>query len=552
MSQAALEVAGNNLANAATEGYHRQRVELATLPSQQIEAGVFAGRGVQLQSITRQIDAALETRLRDASGQESSSATLANLLTQIEAIENEFSDIDLSTRLGTYFNAWSELANNPQDLSLRTLLGQEAASLAQYVRGMDAEFKDLRLQTDRSIEQSVAAANDLLDRIGELNSRIVSAEGGQGGANGLRDQRGLLLAELSTRLDISTNENPAGSIDIFVGSLPIMLNGKSRGVELQRETVDGVPQSKVVVRADGSELDITSGEIGAMVRFRQQDLEDAITALNDFTHALIWETNKLHAQGQGLNGYEQITGLNRALDTTVALNDETSGLEFPPQHGSFEIHLTQVSTGQRETATIFIDLDGLGGADTTLDSLAADLDAVGNLTATVTTDGRLQLTTDSGDYQISFSNDSSGVLASLGVHTFFTGSDAFDVGLNQQMLDRPGLIAAAQDHLPGDNRNALALADLRDQGVASLGDQSLTGFWNRHVEDFAVRLAQSRNQQEADAVVKQSLEAQQQSISGVNTDEEAIDLITYQRSYQASARFLSVVDEMLQTLLALV
>ncbi len=552
VSQSALEVAGNNLANAATRGYHRQSVELATLPSQQIEAGVFAGRGVQIQSITRQINEALESRLRDAGGQEASSAMLTNLLGQVEAIENEFSDIDLSTRLGAYFNAWSELANNPQDLSLRTLLSQEASSLAQYIQGMDSEFKRLVLQTDQNTEQSVAAVNDLLDRIGELNQRIVSSEGGSGGANGLRDQRDVLLSDLSKYLDVSMNESASGSLDIFVGSLPIMLNGQSRGVELKRESIDNELHTSVVVAADGSELNIASGEIGALVRFRQQDLQDAIQSLNDFTHALIWETNRLHSQGQGLGGYGQVTGLNRALDSTAALNDAAAALTFAPQHGSFEIHLTQTSTGQRETSTIFVDLDGLGGNDTTLDALAADLDAVSNLTATVTADGRLQLSADSGDYEISFSNDSSGALAALGIHTFFTGTDAFDVSLNERMLDEPSLIAAAQGHAPGDNRNALALAGLRDQGVASLGDMSLSGYWNRHVEDFAVRLSQARSQQEADAVVKQNLEAQQQPISGVNTDEEAIDLITYQRAYQANARFLSVVDEMLQTLMSLV
>src|SRR5690606_1014228 len=107
-------------------------------------------------------------------------------------------------------------------------------------------------------------------------------------------------------------------------------------------------------------------------------------------------------------------------------------------------------------------------------------------------------------------------------------------------------------HLAGDNRNALAIVALREQGVAALSGFSLTQYWNRHVEDFAARLGQAKSAVAADTVVRENLEAQQQSVSGVNADEEAIDLIRYQRAYQASARFLTVVDELLQTLMALV
>ena len=550
-SQAALQVTGNNLANLATRGYHRQRIDLATAPSQQIQAGVFVGRGVQIEAITRQVDEALGRRLRGSIADESRSAELADLLGQIEAIENEFSEVDLSSRLGAYFNAWSQLGNNPQDFSLRTVLVEEADSLTQFINRLDSELKSLRQQTDLTTGQAVEAVNDLLNRIETVNKQIAFADHGGGGAAGLRDQRDSLLSDLSQYLDVSTVEQESGMIDIFVGSLPIMLNGESRGVELRTDSVNGETVTSVIIADDSSLLDISSGRIGALVHFRQVDLADAIDTLNTFAAQLIFQTNRLHAQGQGLEGQSSVLSDARVEDATVALNDSVAALDFVPSHGSFEIHLTQKSTGQRATTVIFVDLDGLGGNDTTLTSLAADIDAVANVNASVTADGRLQLTSGGSDYEISFSADTSGALAALGIGSFFTGSDAFDIGVRGELVATPALIAAAQEHLPGDNRNALALAAMRDQGVTELGGLSVSEYWNRHVENFAVRLAQARNQEQADGVVRQSLEAQQQSISGVNADEEAIDLITYQRAYQASARFLSVVEELMDTLISL-
>ncbi len=554
-SQAALEVAGNNLANVATRGYHRQTISLAPNPYQEIQQGVFAGRGVQISSITRQIDEALEARLRGAVSDGGRSAAMVNLLSQVESLQNEFTEADLSTRLGTFFNAWSQLANNPQDQSLRTLVVQEAATLSTFIRDLDQDLGELQLQTDRTTGQVVETVNDLLSRIEQVNQSIALAEGGNpGGAGGLRDQRDQLLSELSQYLDISTVESPNGVVDVFVGSIPIVLNGRSRGVELRERTIDGQVQTDVVVAADQSPLDISSGELGALVQFRQNDLQDAIDTLDTLASQLIYQVNRIHSQSQGLSGYTSLTSQSRVIDASAALNDlDATGLDFAAGHGSFQLHLTQKSTGQQTTTTINIDLDGINPAgDTTLTSLAAEINAVSGVSAVVTADGRLQIDSASADFEVTFSDDSSGVLAALGINTFFTGGDAFDIDVNAALLTSPDHLAAARGHLPGDNSGALAIADLRDQSLGELNGQSLTRYWNRHVEDFAIRLAQAQEQERADAVVRESLEAQQQSVSGVNMDEETIDLIRYQSSYQASARFLSVVDELYRTLLGLI
>lgn len=550
-SQTALTVTGNNLANLATRGYHKQEVSLSPIGDKEIQRGQFLGQGVQIDAITRRVNDALEGRLREAISQEGGSSIRQELLAQIEAIENEFTDIDLSSRLQSFFNSWSQLSNNPQDLSLRTLVTEEAASLTNFLVDMRSSFTELQTQTDAALGNSVDAANDILQRIEVLNQQIAQAEGGSASeAMGLRDQRELLLADLAKYLDISTVEQANGAVDVFVGSLPIVLNGESRGLDVRNSLdADGNQLTEVIIAADGSALDLSTGQLGGYIDFRNEDLLGAIDTLDTFANQLIFQTNRVHSQGQPLRGFDSVRGTTRISDPTLELTDPTLELDFSPQHGSFEVHLTQKSTGERLTSVIDVDLDGIGASDT-LNSLVTKLDGVPNLTATVNGDGTVTLTADTADFAITFSEDSTGVLAVLGINTFFTGADATDIAVNE-VVQNPNFVAAALEHLPGDNRSALGIAALRDAPVEELDGLSLTQFWGRHVEDYAIRLAQTRVAVEADGVVKEALVTQQQSLSGVNADEETINLIQFQRAFQANARFINVVDEMIQTLLAL-
>ncbi len=551
-SQVGIEVTGNNLANVNTRGYHRQSTTLVPTRSHQLQRGVFLGQGVQVQQVVRHVDDALENRIRSGIADQSYSLARQTLLGQIEAIQNELSDIDLSTQLSEFFNAFSELANTPEDNGVRTVVVQKGQTLASFIRDLRNDLTQQLIQTDEALDAAAVAADDLVSRIAQVNLEITQTERGAGGAHGLRDKRDALLAELSELIDISTVEHSTGSVDVFVGSLPILLNNENRGIQLRKETVNGQVQIDVVISDDGSVLQATAGRLAALVDGREKDINNAIGVLDQFASELIFQINRVHSQGQALDGFSSVTGTSQTIDPNLALNDPAAGLAFTPTHGSFQIHVTQVSTGQRDTSTINIDLDGIAPAtDTSLTSLAGSISAVANVTATVTPDGRLQIASDANDFKISFSDDSSGALAALGINTFFSGADATDIQVNAVIHQDPGKINTALGHIPGDNQTALALAGVRQQGVSSLNGFSLTEFWNRHVQDYAVRTAQAQEQLEADTIVRENLEAQQQGISGVNSDEEAINLLMFQRAYQGSARFIGVVDELLETLLAL-
>ena len=425
-SQAAIETAGNNLANAATKGYHRQSVALATVGSIRVSPDVLVGRGVRVEALIRNINDALEGRLRDSISNEAGSAVRFELLEQIEALENELTDADLSSQLGQFFNAFSELANRPGDTSLRTAVVQEGHGLVAVLQGRREELVGIRRQVDESIDATADQVNALLNRIEKLNPQIAKAEVGNGVAADLRDQRDLALAELATFMDISTREDGVtGVVDVFVDSTPIILNGTSRGVELRRSAVDGELTVQVVVEADGTPLTPDAGRIGALVAAREQDVQGAIEAIDSFAHELIRQVNLIHSQGQGAVGFTEVTGTTRVGDPDAALTSEEAGLGFPPGHGSFSLHLTEVSTGDRTSHRVDIDLDGIdAGSDTTLATLAAQIDSIDGVSATVTPSNELKLAVDTSGFTMTFTDDSAGILTALGINTYFTGTDA--------------------------------------------------------------------------------------------------------------------------------
>lgn len=132
-NRAAIETVGHNLANVSTPGYHRRTVSLVPVQGGEISQGVFLGRGVQIENIVRNVSEALETRLRSSISDSSASQVKHELLAQIEAVQNEFTDVDLSSNLSQFFDAWSELANTPDDFSKRTLVIEQGNRLASFM-----------------------------------------------------------------------------------------------------------------------------------------------------------------------------------------------------------------------------------------------------------------------------------------------------------------------------------------------------------------------------------------------------------------------------------
>jgi flagellar hook-associated protein 1 FlgK len=284
------------------------------------------------------------------------------------------------------------------------------------------------------------------------------------------------------------------------------------------------------------------------MRQREGTVQPVVDALDEFAAELIFQVNRVHSQGQTQQGFQSITGSYLLNDTSANLNSSLSGLPFPVENGSFFIHLTHQDTGQRTSYQINVNGDAMS-----LDDLIDEINnvvGVPNVTAGANAERAFTLDADPG-YEISFSDDTSGVLAVLGLNTFFTGSTANTIDVSQALLDDPTMLAVGADHVPGSNGTALAIANLQDVKFDELGGVGLREYWQNSVNHLAVRTTAANAAVEATGLVRDSLYAQLQAVSGVSLDEESISLLSYQRQFQAAARFISVIDETLQTLLSL-
>ncbi|MHC4809107.1 MAG: flagellar basal body rod C-terminal domain-containing protein, partial [Planctomycetota bacterium] len=267
-----------------------------------------------------------------------------------------------------------------------------------------------------------------------------------------------------------------------------------------------------------------------------------------FANALISEVNRVHASGQAQIPSSRYEGSVRVFLPDENLNFADVGLPNRVENGSFMVHVTHEATGQRVAQRVDVN-----GNATSLNQLVSEINTAmggGNAAATISADGRLILEAAAG-YALSFSDDTSGALAALGINTFFVGDSAANIDVSEEIRASPGRLAVARDHVPGSNGTALAMAKLQDEPIDSLGGLSLRGHWQDQVNQLAVRTSQAGTDVETTSLVRESLDAQFQAVSGVSVDEETISMLTYQRQFQAASRFIATIDEAMQELLRL-
>lgn len=552
-SQAALQTVGNNIANAADENYTRQVVRQRSTKPQEISAGLFVGTGVEITAVERQIDESVEARLRGSLADAKGTAAASQWLSRLEGVYGELSDEDLSTGMSDFFNAWSNLANKPEDAGLRQVVVQKGSVLADQFQATRNGIVNLRSELSDSINNYTEHADDLASQVAELNRQISQAESGDGQANGLRDQRDGVLKELSSLLNVTVGHGDDGMVNVYVGSEPLVMNGVSRGLKIRREieTTNGDVSETIAFKADDGNVPLTSGILGT-TRETVATIEGALDHIDGLAGSLVFELNKLHASGQGSAGLASVTSENAVADVDARLDSKGTDLDFKPTNGSFVVHVKDKATGASTSTLIQVDLDNPDGTTgTTLESLRAALDGIDDVSATINA-GKLTIASDTNATEISFSQDSSGALAALGINNFFSGSDARDIEVSRTIRNDTTRLNAAANGQPADNGTAKQIAALQDAAIASLGGQSLVKSYENQVTAVASKIEGANNAATAAGVVLDTMQSQRDAISGVNLDEEAIALMRYQRAYQASSRVIAATDEMIQTLLQLV
>jgi flagellar hook-associated protein 1 len=564
-SQIGLQVTSQNLANAATPGYTRQ-VALLQAVRGSVTDPFIIGSGVAIHEVRRQIDTALQSRLWNANSEEFSNAQQLNVYNQLEAILNEGTEYDLSSELSSFFNVWSEATTL---LDSSSTVVNQGHSIASFIKNMREDLLDQRQQIENQIDSQATQADALFSEIALINTTISGNEIGQTEASALRDRRDQIVTELSQLVEITTVETNQGGYDVFIGSTPIVQGNRSRGITIDRQTQDGTVNVTLNTADNNDTLTVTSGSIGGLLNSRDGAIDQTVEKLDRIASNLIFEVNKIHSTGINEDwlttalGTLQVSAANQTLPLNDPANSDLANLPYAPSNGGFFINIRNDNTGSSDQIWVPVDLDGidtLGTAsvadDTSAEDIRAAIDAAGDpagingpLTATFDPSGRLQITAPTG-YSFSFSEDSSGALATLGVNTFFQGTDSSDIAVRDDVTVMLGRLAP--DGSFSANENANMMGKLGTQALEGLSGQNIEKFWSIQTQNVAVQAASARTQADASFLVRQSLDNQRAGVSGVSIDEESINLLTYQRQYQGAAQIITAAQEMFDTLLTLV
>jgi flagellar hook-associated protein 1 FlgK len=553
--QIGLQVTGNNIANAATPGFVRQEVVYAPAPVQKVGT-LILGLGVQVDGIIDKIDRFVLDRLVGARGERAGAELKEGAYLEIEGLINGLSgEVDLGSSLATFFNSIGEVLNDPTSAAARNLVVGQGSTLASTFNNLASRAQTLRREYNNQITASADEINNITEMVRQLNIQIATVEGGgssNSDAGGLRNARQIAIDRLAEMIGITVVEQSSGAVNISVGGDFLVFEGQRRAVEIALSNGDGMTLSTVRFADTKSAVVSSTGQLSGLYAARDEVVGGFLSGLNELAGLLAFEFNKVYSQGQGIAGFEQLISASAVVDADAAL--DTAGLAFTPVSGQLQLLVHNKSNDITKTHDILIDLNGIDH-DTTLNDVAAALNAIEGISAQVTASGRLELAVDSADTEFAFAGDTSGFLAAIGLNTFFTGSTANDIGVNAELkgLGNEAKFAASAGGLgrDTDTGNAAKLFQLLEKPLASAGELSLPDVYDRLVNTVTQGATVAKSVAEGFRVFEGTLDGQLQAVSGVSLDEEAVRLLTLQRIYQASARFIQAAAEMLDVLVNL-
>jgi flagellar hook-associated protein 1 FlgK len=302
-SYAALSTTGHNISNANVKGYSRQQVELATAEGQYSGAG-FYGKGVDVSAVTRAHDDFLTREAATASSLAAMDASRLSMLQQLESALPT-GEQGVGYAAGQFLNSMVDLSAKPTDSATRQVVLARAQDTADRFAAAGAQLDTLQSSVTEELKASVTQINQLASSIAELNQRIASVMGLGQSPNDLLDQRDQALADLSSKLQLSTVEADDGTLTVFIaGGQRLVLGTQTQPLTVQPDPGDatrsslGLSESGFVRVLQPQELG--GGSIAGLLRFQNEDLVDARTQLGQLAAALAGKVNEQQALGLDL------------------------------------------------------------------------------------------------------------------------------------------------------------------------------------------------------------------------------------------------------------
>jgi flagellar hook-associated protein 1 FlgK len=560
-SQAGIDVTGHNIANINTAGYSRQTVSLTTQTPNISGSNVY-GRGVQITSITRVYDEILAESIRNGQSQLSFYTSVQTTLSKVTVYFNELEDgSGLGEALKDYFNAWSDFANNPTDQSTEAMvkrvnLVETTNTLTQKIQSSYNQLESFRKESDYNISAYVNEINQLSEALAKINGEIAKIESLGNTANDYRDQRDQILSRLSELANVSVHEKNNGQVTVYLGGSALVDDKVSYKLFAESdESNDGhykITWGTSVDTKGQTNLTsfITGGAMGAELKARDEIIPGYMKQIDELAVTLINETNRIHSLGQGVNRFTQITSTNGVPNPSFVFSQEAGS--FPTaQVTKGTVRITVYDSAGDVAGTYDIDIDpDKDNLNSVIQKIsAADGDMTGGkLQASIAMDNSIKISTEAG-YTFAFTEDTSNFLVAAGLNSYFSGTGASDIQLSSLIKDNNLYIAAGYSGAEGDNKAAEALANLKytkvfkDQGV------TIDGFYSYFVATLASEKAQVDTFVSTVTYSLSELQLKLEEIQGVSMDEELTNLMRFQRSYEASARFITTVDSMIDKLI---
>lgn len=598
-----INTAGHNISNADTEGYTRQRVQVKAFDPiyrpdlTRAETPGQIGQGTAIEQISRLRDELLDQRIVAQENQESYWATREKYYVMLEQIYNEPNDVSVRTNMDRFWSAWQELSVFPDNKAARQAVVTRGESLTTSIHQRFASLSGVGTMLNGDIEATVRQVNDIANQIARINGEIVRSEAMGDNPNDLYDRRDLLVEKLGALANITTDRRDADEFMVHIDGHVLVQGSVARNLDI-RTTTDNDSYSEVIWKDTGNLAEISGGTLGALIELRDVDVRGEIQSLNTMTMNFADLVNDVHKAGIGANG---VTGLEfftqHPFVTDVNGNYDRNGdgqldtsyiFRFTGAnalHGQDKVGLEGVMTFSGKSGTVTVPYYATDTVDAVVNRIN---DSDGEVKAYLDRDNRLVLkaTTASDrenpDFVIRHVEDSgmfltgyAGILNDSGAAGAydFAQADAVNalvadagfsvapvlnpagyVAVNQAVRTDVLSVAAAMptargDVMAGDGRAAVEIAAIRNSQVMIGTDRTFDEYFANSVTNVGLKGEQAETNLLSQNKIMNDLRDLRDSISGVNIDEELADIIKFQHGYNAAAKFITVIDGMLDTII---
>ncbi|MEG5721130.1 flagellar hook-associated protein FlgK [Enterobacter cloacae complex sp. IR5462] len=529
-AQSALNTVSNNISSYNVAGYTRQTTILGASNST-LTGGGWVGNGVYVSGVQREYDAFITNQLRAAQNQSSGLTTRYQQMSKIDDVLSDTTN-SLSANLQDFFKSLQTLVSNAEDPAARQTVLGKADGLVNQFKTNDQYLRDQDAQVNTAISTSVDQINNYAKQIANLNDQISRLTGVGAGAspNELLDQRDQLVSELNKIVGVDVTVQDSGTYNISIANGYTLVQG-SNASQLAAVKSSADPARTTIAYVDAaagnveiSEKQITTGSLGGLLTFRSKDLDQARNTLNQMALAFADAMNTQHQAGFDANGDKGGKLFDFGSPAVLSNGKNT---------GSASVTATMTDSTKVQATNYKVEYNGTDWTITRLSdntSFTAKPDASGNL---------------------SFDGLNVKISGSANNKDSFIVKPVNDVIVNMDVAisDESKLaMASAQGSGESDNTNGQKLLDLQSAKLVG-GNKTFNDAYAALVSTVGSTTASLKTSSETKVNVVTQLTKQQQSISGVNLDEEYGNLQRYQQYYLANAQVLQTASTLFDALI---